>query len=163
MKHLTKGNTSMKDFDYNIQLSGNETFEELNDMIQKMNDIDPDLEYSIYENNKIFGVLQRMHSLHARKLEKLTSQYDKVKLDRWRRLAGKWTVERYKEEPMPETVLKSDIDKYVNTDDLVIEMKLLLTEQDRVVKLIEDAQKAWTGRSYTIKTLIDYQKYKAGA
>jgi len=152
----------MKGFDYNLSITGNETFDEMNTIIQQMVELDSDLEYSIYENSKIFGVLQRAHSIHSRKLEKLTTQYDKVRLDRWRRYVGKWTQERYKAEPMPEIPLKTDVDKYLNTDDIVVEMKHLLTEQDRVVKLIEDSQKAWSGRSYMIKTLIDYQKYKAG-
>ena len=151
-----------KKFDYvNTMITGEETFEEINDMIQSMSDID-EIDYALYENNKIFGILKRMIAAHGRKLEKLTTQYEKVKLHRWRRYAGKWTAEQYKQEPMPEIPLKTDIDKYLAVDEMVVEMKSILNEQERIVKLIEDAQKSWSNRSYNIKTLVEWQKFQAG-
>jgi len=143
----------MKNFDFNQPIQELETHEEIESLIADMLDIDGDnLDLAALQQPKIFGMLQRLYNVHTKKLSKLTSMLKKVELKRHRYYTGKWTAEEYKKEPIPdsmlkgETILKTDVDKYMKVDEVIIEATEMVDAQERIVKLIEDAQKQMTSR-----------------
>lgn len=151
-------------FNFNQSINHLETYEEINNLIGDMLSIDEnDLEKASLDQNRIFTMLQRLFSVHTRKLEKAISNTKKVELHRWKYYTGALTSEEYKkEEPLRVKPLKSDVDKYLKIDDLIIEVKSIESEQDRIVKLIEDAQKERTARGFNIKNILEYKKFMAG-
>lgn len=154
----------MKKFDYNQSISNIESFEEINNLISEMLSIDEEnLDGSALEQPKIFSFLQRLYAIHSRKLSKLMTDQKKVDLFRWKYYNEKLPSEYYtKKEPLREKVLKTDVDKYLKTDDLVVEAKNQVEEQDRIVNLIESAQKVMASRGFDIKNAIEYRKFLLG-
>lgn len=114
-------------------------------------------------NMKIFSQIERVYATHFKKLKVLMRQQDKVEHVRWRRYTGKWTALQYKEEPLTEAVLKSDVDKYMAIDPQVVEIRHLVDEQEKLVKYLENAKGMIRQRGFDIKTALDFQKFMAGA
>lgn len=154
----------MKKFDYDVPVANLETFEEINDLINKAMLIDEDnLDMAGIEQSKIFALLQRLYIVNARRLEIAMEQLAKAELIRHKYYSGKLPSDYYQKEPLREVPLKGDIDKILKTDDVVLEAKRIVNEQDRIVKLIEQAQKEQYSRGHNIRNCIEYRKFISGS
>lgn len=149
---------------HNTPVSDEMDFETVSGLIEDMLSIEPDadLDVEILKHPKIFGVLSRLHAVHARKLALLTSQKAKVEWQRERHYGGKMPAAHYKQDPLNEAVLKADIPKYMAVDPIVLEMRGVVAEQDRIVSMIENAQNQLRNRSWDIKNVIAYRQMLLG-
>lgn len=139
------------------------TYEELNDEIEKLLDINPTtLDAEAIRNQKIFTELNRMYVQTSRKLMKLTNQKNEVELHRYRHFNGKMTSAHYKEYPLDVAIVKTDIPKYLDSDPVVVEIRGLLKEQEMIVKLVEEAKASLKSRGFDLKNAIEYQKLMSG-
>jgi hypothetical protein len=75
---------------------------------------------------------------------------------------GKQTSAHYVKEPMPVAILKGDVADYLKIDPQVIECKLILTEQERIVKFLEDAKSQLKERAYLLRTALDFRRMTSG-
>ncbi|BAU39965.1 hypothetical protein [Ralstonia phage RSP15] len=154
-----------KSLDYStIVLSADDNFDTVNKLIADMFIVDQtNIEGSSAENVRIFTVLQKLWSIHSRKLKKLHTDVKKVEMQRTRHYLGKLPRSHYDKDPLPEAILKSDVEKYVAIDDIVIEIRTLYQEQEAIVTLIEEAKKMLNQRGWDIRAIIDLRKMQAGA
>jgi hypothetical protein len=137
--------------------------QEIIDKVNQMLAVDEaNLDREIIRQTKIFSDIQGIYLTEVRKLRDLNVKQDKLKLDRWMYYNGKAPAAVYKKDPMNYTILKSDIDKYLAADALLSEMKMLVGEQEDLVKFLEDALKRIQSRGYELKTAIDWKKWIAG-
>lgn len=139
------------------------TFEEISEKVDQLLEIKAeDLDGEAIKNPKIFSEINRMYIQKSRKLYELTNQQDKLEHKRKRYYSGKETAEVYKKEPLNEAILKSDIDSYMAIDPLIVEMRSLVKECERIVKYLEDAKAQLRQRGFDIKNAIDYRRLMLG-
>lgn len=153
-----------KNFDYSqVTIDSNADFSAVNKLIGDMFIVDQsNLEGAAAENSRIFTVLQNLYSVHTRKLKKLYNDVKKVEMARTRHYQGKMPAEHYKKDPLPEAVLKSEVDKYVAVDPVVVEIKGLYADTEMTVTLIEEAKKMLNQRGWDIRAIIDLRKMQSG-
>ncbi len=139
------------------------TYEELSGYINSLLEIDQDhLDAEATRNQRIFAEISLAYVQKSRLLASLTSQLDKVEFKRFRHYAGKETSAHYKEEPLTEAILKTDIPNYMNIDPLVVEMRGLVKETERIVKYLEEAKGSLRSRGFDIKNAIEFKRLMAG-
>lgn len=140
------------------------TYEEIEEYVDGLLTVDPDdLDGEALRNSRIFSKLNRVYIQKSRLLAEQTNQLDKLEFNRRRRYLGKWTAEEYKKEPMPEAILKGDVDLYMRVDPLVIEFRNIVRETERIVKFMEDSKGQLRSRGFDIKNSIDFRKLMTGA
>jgi len=88
-----------------------------------------------------------------------------LKLRKWKIYTGKASkeeLEEWKEEPSQLTLLKSDVEQFIEADPKVIELKSKLAITEVKLKLVEEFLKALNNRNFMIKSAIDWQKMMNG-
>jgi hypothetical protein len=139
------------------------TYEEVSEYIDGLLSIDSEkLDSEAVRNQHIFASINRVYIQKSRKLYSMINKQDKLELSRYRHYNGKETKEHYREEPLTESLLKTDIPLYMNVDPLVIEMRSMVKECERIVKYLEDAKGSLRSRGFDIKNAIDYRKLMLG-
>lgn len=87
------------------------------------------------------------------------------KLRRWKIYTGKASqeeLEAWNEEPFDLDILKTDVDKFMDADPKLIELKSKIAVNEVKVKMVEEFIKALNNRNFTIKSAIDWQKMMNG-
>lgn len=116
----------------------------------------------------------RITSLHAKWLDfytynkstasKLSSSQKKLILERWKYYNGKQTDEYYAAHGfLHEKILKTDLDKYLEADSVLTEMKEIVNMQYQIVDCAERMLKELNSRGFNIKNAIEWRRFQAGA
>jgi hypothetical protein len=98
----------------------------------------------------------------------LTKQQNELailKLRKWKIFTGKASQEELKlwdEEPCNFTLLKSDVEQFVEADPKVIELKSKVAVSEVKLRMVEEFLKALNNRNFMIKSAIDWQKMMNG-
>lgn len=138
-------------------------YDEIVDKIEVLLSINSDrLDEEATRRSKIFVELQKMYRVRASKLVKLIDQQKVVYFNRRRHYEGKMPGKWYKDNPLNEAVLKTDVPMYMDVDTAVIEIKGLVHEEELIVKLIEDAMKQLGSRSFDIQNALEFRKQMGG-
>jgi hypothetical protein len=98
-------------------------------------------------------------------LAKQQNDFAIQKLRKWKIYTGKASqeeLEQWKEEPFDLDILKTDVDKFMEADPKLIELKSKITVNEVKVKMVEEFLKALNNRNFTIKSAIDWQKMMNG-
>lgn len=141
----------------------NSTFEEVSAFVDGLLVISPDdLDAEAIRNQRIFSDISRIYIQKSRKLMAVTTQLDKLEHKRFRHYAGKETAAHYREDPLPEAILKSDIPSHMNIDPLLIEMRSIVRETEMTVKYLEECKGSLRSRGFDIKNAIEYRKLMMG-
>jgi hypothetical protein len=88
-----------------------------------------------------------------------------LKLRKWKIYTGKASqeeLESWNEEQSDLTLLKSDVEQFIEADPKVIEIKSKITLNEVKLRMIEDFLKALHNRNFMIKSAIDWQKMMNG-
>ena len=88
-----------------------------------------------------------------------------LKLRKWKIYTGKVSKEEldeWKEEPSELTLLKSDVEQFVEADPKIIELKLKITVNEVKLRMVEEFIKSLNNRNFMIKSAIDWQKMMNG-
>lgn len=142
----------------------NSTYEEINSHVDTLLSISSEnLDAESIRNTKIFTELHKIYVIRARKLIKLKTEKDKLEQKRKRHYEGKMPAEHYKKEPLNEAVLKSDIPILMNIDPLVIEIRGLVDEEEKIVEFLEASKGMLKTRSFDIKNAIAWRQLMMGA
>jgi hypothetical protein len=140
------------------------TYEEISKHVESLLEINSDnLDMEAIKNQKIFVEINNIYVQLGRKLFKETTQKDKVEHARYRHYNGKMPAEHYKKNPLNEAVLKGDIKHMMNIDDVVVEIRSMVAETERIVKFLEDAKTQIKSRGFDIKNAIAWRQLMMGA
>lgn len=88
-----------------------------------------------------------------------------IKLRKWKIYTGKASkeeLEAWGEEPSELTLLKSDVEQFIEADPKVIELKSKLAVTEVKHRMLEEFLKALNNRNFAIKSAIEWQKMMNG-
>ena len=94
----------------------------------------------------------RKFNIQKKTLVKVLSEYYKGDLN------NPEDLEEIKREPWSRTILKQDINSYVESDDEMIKLLTKIAYQEEVVSLLEDIMKNINNRTFHIKNAIEWRK-----
>ena len=88
-----------------------------------------------------------------------------LKLRKWKIFTGKASreeLEAWGEDPNGLTLLKTDVEKFIEADPKVIELKSKVAVTEVKLRIVEDFLKSLNNRNFMIKSAIDWQKMMNG-
>ena len=98
-------------------------------------------------------------------LTKYQSDYAILRLRKWKIYTGKVSKEEldtWGEDPFDLDILKTDVDKFMDADPKLIELKAKISLAEIKIKTVEEFLKALNNRNFNIKSAIDWQKMMNG-
>ena len=95
-------------------------------------------------------------------LKFMITEKDKVKRDRWNYYLRKADPEVYKKEPFDHKILRSDVDIFLNADELYSVATAKVKEQELKINLIESFSKTLMNFSYSVTNAIKWKKFLSG-
>lgn len=109
----------------------------------------PSLHAKYYE---IYNNISQLKIIQDNKLSELLK-------DKWLYYSGKATPEVYKENPFDHRVMKSDLDKYITSDEEIIKLKSKIEYYNLMLNYLESILKNIQNRTYMIKNSIEWLKF----
>lgn len=109
----------------------------------------PSLHAKYYE---IYNNISQLKIIQDNKLSELLK-------DKWLYYSGKSTPEVYKEKPFDHRVMKSDLDRYISSDDEIIKLKSKIDYYELMLNYLESILKNIQNRTYMIKNSIEWLKF----
>ncbi len=88
-----------------------------------------------------------------------------LKLRKWKIYTGKASreeLELWGEEPSDLTLLKSDVEQFVEADPKVIDLKSKVSLNEVKLKMVEEFIKSLNNRNFAIKSAIEWHKMTQG-
>ena len=86
-----------------------------------------------------------------------------MKKQKWEYYTGKAPATVYAEKPFNLKLLRQDLDKYIDSDEEVIQAKQKVDYLQTVVDFLDRTIKQISNRTFTIKNAIDWKKFTSGA
>lgn len=94
--------------------------------------------------------------------KKEENNFLELQKEKWLYYSGKADPEVYKLNPFDHRVMKSDLDKYLNSDQDLIRSNTKIEYYSIMIKFLESILKNIENRSFMIKNNIDFMKFTAG-
>ena len=138
--------------------------EQLQDLVEKdlkINDTELDLESlkTPQLHNKYMKHLTKFKLL----LSRAQGDYYTMKKEKWEYYTGKAPAEVYAVKPFDLKILKTDIDKYLESDLELQKSKQKVDYLDTTVDFLDRTIRQISNRTFTIKNAIDWRKFTSGA
>ena len=138
--------------------------EQLQDLVEKdlkINDTELDLESlkTPQLHNKYMKHLTKFKLL----LSRAQGDYYTMKKEKWEYYTGKAPAEVYAVKPFDLKILKTDIDKYLESDLELQKSKQKVDYLETVVDFLDRTIRVIANRGFTIKNAIDWRKFTSGA
>lgn len=95
-------------------------------------------------------------------LKKLLLREKKEYKRLWEYYGGKSPQKIYNEKPLNATVMKSDIDKYLDANPEWAKLQEIVDSQKKKVAYIENVMKMINNRSFQIRDAINWRQFQAG-
>ena len=96
------------------------------------------------------------------RLKKMKAEFSKLTISRRDYYLGKASEQEYKQKPLDRTVMKGDIELYLDADEVLLPKAMQMAIQQEKVDLIERTLKSLDSRGYNIKSIIDWMKFEMG-
>lgn len=109
-------------------------------------------------HSKYFQIYNNL-SLLKKKEE---NKYLQLHQDKWLYYSGKASPEVYKENPFDHRVMKSDVDKYLHSDEDILRCTTKIEYYGVMMKFLESIIKNIENRSFMIKNNIEFMKFIGG-
>ena len=138
-----------------------EELQELADKDLKINDTELDLE-SI-KTPQIHNKYLKFLTKYKLMLSRSETDYRVMKREKWEYYTGKADPSIYAERPFSFKLLKTDVDKYLDSD---IELQKLKQKVDYIqttVDFLDRTLRQISNRTFTIKNAVDWRKFTSGA
>jgi len=140
------------------------TLEELQEAIDKdlqINDTELDLESlkTPQLHNKYLKHLNNYKLL----LSRAETEYSTMKREKWEYYTGKAPAEVYALKPFDLKILKTDIDKYLESDIDLQKLKQKVNYLQTTVDYLDRTIRLISNRGFTIKNAIDWRRFTSGA
>ena len=138
--------------------------EQLQDLAEKklkINDTELDLESlkTPQLHNKYLKHLNKFKLL----LSKSQIDYYTLRKEKWEYYTGKAPAQVYAEKPFNLKLLKTDVDKYLDSDPELAKYKQKVDYIQTVVDFLDRTIKQISNRGFQIKNAIDWRKFTSGA
>ena len=138
-----------------------ETFQEQVDKDLKINDTELDLES--LKTPQLHNKYMKHYTKFKLMLTRAETDYSQVKRQKWEYYTGKADASVYAEKPFDLKVLRTDVDKYIESDEEMIKAKQKVEYLQAVVDYLDKTLRQITNRTFTIKNAIDWRKFTSGA
>jgi len=96
-------------------------------------------------------------------LSRTETEYNVMKREKWEYYTGKAPAEVYAQKPFDLKILKTDIDKYLESDNELQKLKQKVDYLNTVVDFLDRTIRLISNRGFTIKNAIDWRKFTSGA
>ena len=138
-----------------------EQLQELADKKLKINDTELDLESlkTPQLHNEFMKHLTKFKLL----LTRAEDEFKLIKREKWEYYTGKAPAEVYAEKPFDLKILRTDIDKYLESDTELQKAKQKVDYLDTTVDFLDRTIRQIANRGFTIKNAIDWRKFTSGA
>ena len=100
------------------------------------------------------------------KLEQLLSQRKITRRDKWLYYTGKMSEEELESrgwEPFDLVILKTDVDRFIDADDVIIKLGAKIILQQELTNYLESIVKIISNRQWNIRAALDWIKFTQGA
>ena len=142
------------------------TLDTLKEEIKKDSLIDStELAKEALRTPSIHGKYLSIHADLKIELQKLKNALAVMELRKWKLYTGKASkeeLEEWGEEPFELTIMKTMVDKFVESDPTLLKIKSDLNLCEIKVKMVEDFLKVLSNRNFAIKSAIDWNKLVNG-
>ena len=138
-----------------------ETLQEQVDKDLKINDTELDLES--LKTPQLHNKYMKHYTKFKLMLTRAETDYSQVKRQKWEYYTGKADASVYAEKPFDLKVLRTDVDKYIESDEEMIKAKQKVEYLQAVVDYLDKTLRQITIRTFTIKNAIDWRKFTSGA
>ena len=145
-----------------------EQLQQLADTKLKINDTELDLESlktPQLHNEFMKHLTKFMKHLTKYKLmlSRAETEYNIMKKDKWEYYTGKADASVYAEKPFDLKILRTDIDKYLDSDIDLQKQKQKVDYLSTTVDFLDRTIRQIGNRGFTIKNAIDWRKFTSGA
>ena len=138
-----------------------ETLQEQVDKDLKINDTELDLES--LKTPQLHNKYMKHYTKFKLMLTKAETDYGQLKKFKWEYYTGKADASVYAEKPFDLKVLRTDVDKYIESDEELIKLKQKKEYLTTVVDYLDRTIRQITNRTFTIKNAIDWRRFTSGA
>ena len=138
-----------------------ETLQEQVDKDLKINDTELDLES--LKTPQLHNKYMKHYTKFKLMLTKAETDYSILKRQKWEYYTGKADASVYAEKPFDLKVLRTDVDKYIESDEELIKAKQKREYLTTVVDYLDRTLRQITNRTFTIKNAIDWRRFTSGA
>jgi len=138
-----------------------EQLQELVDKDLKINDTELDLEAlkTPQLHNKYMKHLTKFKLM----LSRAETEYNTLKRSKWEYYTGKAPADIYAEKPFDLKILKTDLDKYLDSDEELQRQKQKVDYLQTTVDFLDRTIRQISNRGFLIKDAIDWRKFTSGA
>ena len=140
------------------------TLEELQEQVAKdlkINDTELDLES--LKTPQLHNKYLKEYNNFKLLLSRAESDYKILKRVKWEYYTGKASPKVYQEKPFNLKIMKSDLDKYLDSDEDLIKSKQKIDYLETIVNYLDRTLKTISSRDWQIRNSIEWRKFTSGA
>jgi hypothetical protein len=140
------------------------TLEELQEQADKdlkINDTELDLES--LKTPQLHNQYMKHLTKFKLMLSRAETEYNILKKEKWEYYTGKADASVYAEKPFDLKILRTDIDKYLDSDMDLQKQKQKVDYLNTTVDFLDRTIRQIGNRGFTIKNAIDWRKFTSGA
>jgi hypothetical protein len=138
-----------------------EKLQEQADKDLKINDTELDLES--LKTPQLHNQYMKHLTKYKLMLSRAETEYSVMKKDKWEYYTGKADASVYAEKPFDLKILRTDIDKYLDSDIDLQKQKQKVDYLSTTVDFLDRTIRQIGNRGFTIKNAIDWRKFTSGA
>ena len=140
---------------------------ELFDMVREDLEIDKtELDTESLRTPQLHNKYLVLYTQEKLKLEQFLSEKKINRKNKWLYYTGKMSEEQlrfYGWEPFDLSILKTDVDRFIEADDDIIKLGGKITLQEEIVNYLEGVIKTISNRQWNIRAALDWIKFTQGA
>ena len=138
-----------------------EKLQEQADKDLKINDTELDLES--LKTPQLHNQYMKHLTKYKLMLSRAETEYNLMKKEKWEYYTGKADASVYAEKPFDLKILRTDIDKYLDSDEDLQKQKQKVDYLNTTVDFLDRTIRQIGNRGFTIKNAIDWRKFTSGA
>ena len=138
-----------------------EKLQEMADKDLAINETELDLES--LKTPQIHNKYMKHYTKFKLMLTRAETELAQMKRFKWEYYTGKADAQVYAEKPFDLKILRTDIDKYIDSDEDLIKLKQKVQYLQAVIDYLDRTIKQISNRTFTIKNAIDWRKFTSGA
>ena len=138
-----------------------EQLQEQVDKDLKINDTELDLES--LKTPQLHNQYMKHLTKYKLMLSRAETEYNVLKREKWEYYTGKADASVYAQKPFDLKILRTDIDKYLDSDEDLQKQKQKVDYLSTTVDFLDRTIRQIGNRGFTIKNAIDWRKFTSGA
>ena len=138
-----------------------EKLQDLADKKLKINDTELDLES--LKTPQLHNEFMKHLTKYKLMLSRAETEYSVLKREKWEYYTGKSDASVYAEKPFDLKILRTDIDKYLESDEDLQKAKQKVDYLSTTVDFLDRTIRLISNRGFIIKNAIDWRKFTSGA